>query len=171
MKFSRVWSMPNKNTFLIPPIANLIERYVPPLGIGWVDPFAGDNSPAQFTNDLNPNVQAGTHLKADVFSEGLMGLFEGCLFDPPYSLRQTKECYKGIGIDKLTPEESRDGSFGKVKDILAKKIKPGGLSISCGWSSCGFGKKRGFGPEIVEILLVPHGGHHNDTIVTVERKL
>jgi hypothetical protein len=31
------------------------------------------------------------------------------------------------------------------------------------------GKNRGF--EIVEILIVAHGGHHNDTLVTVERKL
>lgn len=27
-----------------------------------------------------------------------------------------------------------------------------------------------YGFEIEEILLVPHGGWHNDTIVTVERK-
>lgn len=33
----------------------------------------------------------------------------------------------------------------------------------------GIGKKNGF--EIIEILLVAHGGMHNDTIVTVERKL
>jgi len=33
----------------------------------------------------------------------------------------------------------------------------------------GIGKNRGF--EMVEILLVPHGGSKNDTIVTVERKL
>jgi hypothetical protein len=32
----------------------------------------------------------------------------------------------------------------------------------------GMGKNRFF--EIIEILLVPHGGHKNDTIVTVERK-
>ena len=31
------------------------------------------------------------------------------------------------------------------------------------------GKNRGF--EIVEILLVAHGGHHNDTICTVEKKI
>lgn len=29
----------------------------------------------------------------------------------------------------------------------------------------------GNGFEIIEILLVAHGGMHNDTIVTVERKL
>ena len=33
----------------------------------------------------------------------------------------------------------------------------------------GIGKKYGF--EIEEILLVPHGGWHNDTIVVVERKV
>lgn len=32
----------------------------------------------------------------------------------------------------------------------------------------GIGLKRGF--EMIEILLVPHGGSKNDTIVTVERK-
>jgi len=171
MIFNRIWCMPNSNTFLIPPIADLIYRYVPPLGIGWVDPFAGNNSPAQFTNDLNPNTEADMHVKADVFVAGLSGFFDGVLLDPPYSLRQTKECYKGIGIEKLTPAESKDGSFAKVKNIIAPQIKSGGYAISFGWSSCGFGKNRGFDPDIVEILLVPHGGHHNDTIVTVERKL
>ena len=43
------------------------------------------------------------------------------------------------------------------------------MVISCGWNSCGFGKKLGF--EIVEILLVCHGRTHNDTIVTVEKKI
>ena len=32
----------------------------------------------------------------------------------------------------------------------------------------GIGKNRGF--EMIEILLVPHGGSKNDTIVTVEQK-
>ena len=45
----------------------------------------------------------------------------------------------------------------------------GGFCISFGWNSNGMGKNRGF--EIVEILLVAHGGHHNDTIVTVEKRI
>lgn len=45
----------------------------------------------------------------------------------------------------------------------------GGVCISFGWNSMGIGKKNGF--EIIEILLVAHGGMHNDTIVTVETKL
>ena len=36
-------------------------------------------------------------------------------------------------------------------------------------NSIGIGKKKGF--EIIEILLVCHGRAHNDTIVTVERKV
>ena len=55
-----------------------------------------------------------------------------------------------------------------VKNILAPKVEAGGLAICCGWDSIGFGKNRGF--ELVEIMLVCHGGRHNDTIVTVERK-
>ena len=55
-----------------------------------------------------------------------------------------------------------------VNNIASRKIRVGGIAISFGWNSCGIGKKRGF--ELEEILLICHGGHHNDTIVTVERK-
>ena len=41
--------------------------------------------------------------------------------------------------------------------------------ISCGCNSGGIGKTLGF--KIEEILLVPHGGPHNDTIITVERNI
>lgn len=44
----------------------------------------------------------------------------------------------------------------------------GGKCISLGWNSGGVGEKNGF--SITRILLVPHGSHHNDTIVTVEVK-
>ena len=47
-------------------------------------------------------------------------------------------------------------------------MKKGGIVLSCGWNSMGIGKTRGF--EIIEILLVAHGGAKNDTIVTVEVK-
>lgn len=40
--------------------------------------------------------------------------------------------------------------------------------ISFGWNSNGIGKKHHF--DITRILVVAHGGHHNDTIVTVEKK-
>jgi len=48
-------------------------------------------------------------------------------------------------------------------------LRPGGIAVCCGWNSLGFGLTRGY--EMLEILLVTHGGAHNDTIVTVERKV
>jgi hypothetical protein len=96
------------------------------------------------------------------------GSFKGVLFDPPYSNRQISEHYKGLG--KAARGLDTSGNFyAKVKSAIAPRIEPNGLAISFCWNSVGFGKKHGF--EIVEILLVSHGGSKNDTIVTVERKL
>ncbi len=166
MIMNRVWAMPNKWTFLIKPIAELVARYVGD-GKGWLDPFAGMNSTAEITNDINPDIPVKYHLLADYFCEQIQGDFNGILFDPPYSLRQIKECYDSIGL-KVSLNDSQDASFSKVKDIVSPKIMIGGYAICCGWNTNGFGMGRGF--ELIEILLVPHGGHHNDTIVTVEVK-
>ncbi len=43
--------MPSMHTFTIKPIRELVGRYVKD-GKGWIDPFAGENSPAEITNDL-----------------------------------------------------------------------------------------------------------------------
>ena len=61
------------------------------------------------------------------------------------------------------------GQYMKSGEEIGRIVNRGGIVISCGWNSGGIGKKYGF--EILEILLVPHGGAHNDTIVTVERKI
>jgi hypothetical protein len=58
--------------------------------------------------------------------------------------------------------------WGNLKKEIDRIVKVGGKVITCGWNSGGIGKTKGF--EIIEILLVPHGGWHNDTIVTVEIK-
>lgn len=73
-----------------------------------------------------------------------------------------------IGMS-LPFDTTQDASFGKVKDTAAIKIRSGGYAICCGWNTNGFGKNRGF--KLIEVLLVPHGGHHQDTIVTVEKKI
>ena len=159
--------MPNRWTFTIKPIKNLLDRYVGD-GIGWVDPFAGMNSPAEFTNDLNPKMHSVHHMTAVDFCNMLPGTYHGVLFDPPYSYRQIKECYGGIGL-VVHQEDTQNSFYSKVLDAICGKIVPGGYAISFGWNSVGFGKSRGF--EIAEILLVCHGGHHNDTVVTVDRKV
>ena len=166
MKIERIWAMPSHHTFRIKPIQALIQRYVSVGGIGWVDPFCGENSPAEITNDLNPDKPAKFHLHAKEFAEQLTGTYKGVLFDPPYSLRQVKECYDKIGV-KLFQEDTQRFPQ-NVKEPIAKKIIKGGYAITCGWNSQGFGKKLGF--ELIEVLMVPHGRSHNDTIVTVEIK-
>ena len=54
------------------------------------------------------------------------------------------------------------------KKEISRILKTGGKVITFGWNSGGIGKTNGF--EISRILLVPHGGWHNDTICTVEIK-
>lgn len=163
--YNRVWAMPSRWTFTIQPIRELLYKYVG-TGNGWIDPFAGDNSNAEITNDLNPERPTKYHLKADEFINQLPGQYNGILFDPPYSNRQIKECYESVGI-KFTLEDGQ-ALFQEEKKLAAPKIMLGGLAICFGWNSGGFGKNLGF--EMIGILLVPHGGSHHDTIVTVERK-
>ena len=165
VEINRVWAMPSRHTFLIKPISKLVGKYIND-GIGWIDPFAGENSPAEITNDMNPEKPAKYHLHAKEFAAQLEGIYEGVLFDPPYSLRQVKECYEAIGV-KLFQEDTQRFPQ-NVKELIAPKIKIGGIAITFGWNSQGFGKNLGF--ELIELLLVPHGRSHNDTIVTVEIK-
>lgn len=154
IKIERKWAMPSHHTFTIKPIAELIERYKKG---DWIDPFAGEHSPAVFTNDLNPDKPTKYHLEATEFikqMESAKFAFDGAFFDPPYSLRQIMECYEGIG---LVPDKkwATTKFYTDVKNGLARVIKPGGLCISFGWNTIGLGKKRGF--EIEEILIVSHG--------------
>ena len=165
--FSRVWAMPSAWTFTIHPIRVLLDKYVGD-GKGWVDMFAGDNSPAEFTNDHNPKRKAKSHMEAIVFCQSLSGQYRGVLFDPPYSFTQVKEHYTNLG-QKVTKENTSMKFYEGVKSAMCEKIVRGGYAISFGWNTNGFGKGRGF--KIVEIMTVAHGGSKNDTFVTVEVKL
>jgi len=168
LSFNRVFARANAQTFLIPPITNLLEQYVGD-GKGWVDPFAGDNSPAEWTNDADPTKKTTHHLEAVDFCESLNGCqFNGVLIDPPYSYRQITEHYRCRGV-KATYKDTSYNFYGRVYEAIAPKIVLGGLAISFGWNSNGIGKKRGF--ELIDGLIVAHGLHHNDTIVTVELKV
>ena len=51
MIVNRVWAMPSIWTFQVKPIKELVNRYVG-TGKGWVDPFAGNCSLAETTNDI-----------------------------------------------------------------------------------------------------------------------
>jgi hypothetical protein len=169
MKIDRIWAMPNRWTFSIKPIKELLKRYN--VGDGWIDPFAGKYSFAEITNDINIQMPAIYHLEAIEFLN-LFKIkkieFDGGLYDPPYSLRQIIECYKGFGKDNIDKRWATTKFYSDTKTALADLIKINGICISFGWNSIGLGKKRGF--EIIEILLISHGRLHNDTIITVEKK-
>jgi hypothetical protein len=167
MKIERIWAMPNKNTFEIKPIKKLLEEEMTD-GL-WIDPFANKNKLATITNDLNPDFDTDYHLDALDF----LRLFDsnsvdGVLYDPPFSPRQVSECYKNFGYN-VTWDTTKASFWSNHKKEIARILKLGGKVISFGWNSGGIGKKLGF--EITRILLVPHGGWHNDTICTVEIKI
>ena len=162
----RVWAMPNKNTFEIQPIKALIEEELTD-GL-WIDPFANRNKLATITNDLNTEYDTDYHMDALDF----MKMFEdnsveGVLYDPPYSPRQVSECYNNVGYN-VTWDTTKASFWGNHKREISRIVKLGGKVITFGWNSGGIGNKYGF--EIERILLVPHGGWHNDTICTVEVK-
>ncbi|PEG97426.1 adenine-specific DNA methylase [Lactobacillus sp. UMNPBX9] len=168
MKITRKWAMPNKNTFTIKPINELIHRYLSEDKV-IVDPFANANKLATITNDLDSQYDTDYHLDAlDFLKQLKANSVDLVLYDPPYSPRQVSESYKllDMSVNMATTQSSY---WSKQKQEIARIVKVGGYVISCAWNSGGIGKKHGF--EIQEILLVAHGGWHNDTIVTVERKV
>jgi len=138
--------MPNHMTFSIPPIAKLIQEE---LGSNFVDPF-----PYPFERDA-----------LEYLKEFPTESVEKLAFDPPYSVRQLKEKYEQAGLSF----ETRPTYWRLLKEEIARIVKPNGKVISFGWNSGGIGKVLGF--EITRILLVAHGGIHNDTICTVEKKI
>ena len=68
----------------------------------------------------------------------------------------------------MTWDTTKASFWSKHKKEISRILKTGGKVITFGWNSGGIGKTNGF--EISRILLVPHGGWHNDTICTVEIK-
>lgn len=91
------------------------------------------------------------------------------LYDPPYSITQATQLYKEYGKDKLEVNVSNMKYWKLVKDNIARILKLNGRCICCGWNTNGLGKNRGF--EMTSILIVPHGGSKNDTLITLEYKV
>ncbi len=174
MLINRRWAIPNPNTFTIKPIYNLIKRVFDSAEYTFtfkaVDPFCRNSPFKSFcvTNDIDKNIQADYHIDALEFLRGFGdNSVDILLFDPPYSPRQVSECYKSAGVN-VNMETTQSSFWSKLKVEASRIVKQNGAVISCGWNSGGIGKKYGF--EIREILLVPHGGAHNDTIVTLDIK-
>jgi len=168
IKINRVWAMPSALTFKIRPIRKLIYRHISSEMV-IVDPWANNSKIGTIRNDLNPEMDTNFHLDAlDFLKLQPNDSADVVLYDQPYSISQATEMYKSFGKDKLDLSVSNMGYWGNCKNEVSRIIKPNGICIICGWNSNGIGINRGF--EMLEILLVAHGGSKNDTIVTVEKK-
>jgi len=88
------------------------------------------------------------------------------LFDPPYSPRQISECYAEAGITCGMKDTQNARLYKECRDLFLSISKTGTICLSFGWNSCGMGKKDW---EILEIMLVCHGGAHNDTICMAQK--
>lgn len=170
LSFSRVWAMPNADTFSVPPIGAMVKRYLSNSKVS-VDPFSRNKRWATHTNDLNPKTEAEHHMDAEDFLEMLASrnvVADLVIFDPPYSPRQISECYKSIGREVGMLETQSALLYQRVRDAIIPICSEGGIVLSFGWNTVGMGKRHRF--EQIEIMLVCHGGAHNDTICLAEKR-
>lgn len=160
MKFSRQWAMPNKETFSVSCIGDFVRRYV--RGVV-VDPFARNSRFAVYANDLNPKTDCAYHMDAVDFLRHMKAtgvVADTVLFDPPYSPRQISECYSEAGLSAGMADTQSARFKREVRNAVRAILPVGGVFLSFGWNSVGPGPDF----ELLEVLLVCHGGDHNDTI-------
>lgn len=170
LRVGRIFAMPSHDTLSVAPMRDFARSYLMDGGRS-VDPFARNCRLATVTNDLNPDTAADYHMDAVEFCDMLAArgdVFDIAIFDPPYSPRQISECYQQVGRECSTAD-TQSSFWRKCRDALDAIIKPDGIVLSYGWNTNGMGKGRGY--EIIELLIVAHGGAHNDTICMAERKL
>jgi len=164
---NRCWAMPNKNTFSIKPIKELILKYLLPDMVS-IDPFANSNKMAKITNDLDSDFETDYNMDAldflKMFEDESVDLI---FYDPPYTPRQLSECYKKLKRS-VTASDTSQKTWALFKNEINRILKQGGHVLSFGWNSNGASQNMSL--KKVEILLVAHGGGKNDTICTVEFK-
>lgn len=155
--------MPSRWTFEMEPVRRFIGRHVKD-GDVIVDPFSGNSMIATYRNDLGRGGVDAEEFCRSLYREGVEA--DAVFFDPPYSPRQISECYKGIGRKAEMKDTQSAVLYQRVRAALADVLKPGGVALSFGWQSQGFGVNW----QTAEILLVQHGGAHNDTICVAQWK-
>lgn len=121
--------MPNSHTFSIPPIQTFVSQYTAGHNKVIIDAFANDSKVGTITNDLNPKFNTTYHMDALDFLKMLEdNTADVVLYDPPYSLRQVKECYEGVGIT-VTAEHTKSSWRAKHLDEIARILKPNGIQM------------------------------------------
>ena len=168
--FSWHWAMPSKNTFDVPVIARFVEKYMQGVGVS-VDPFARNKRLATYTNDLNPKTKAQYHMDAEDFLKMLAekGVrADLVIFDPPYSPVQMSRTYQLVKSERDWSGTHNGALYRRVRNAIMPICKVGTIVCSFGWNSAGMGARHGF--DRIEMMVVCHGGGHNDTICVAERR-
>lgn len=169
MKMRYAWCMPHGDTFRVAPIRDFVKSYLRKSRVS-IDPFARNRRWTTWTNDLNPVTSAEYHMDAREFLRSLVkrGVrADLVLMDPPYSPRQVKECYAAAGLEFGKTDAHVAALNAECRRLITRLIEPGGIVLSFGWNTAGMGKKW----TREEILIVCHGGAHNDTLCVADRFL
>lgn len=172
MKITRKFANPSADTFDVPVIGEFVKSYLRNSKVS-IDPFARNKRWATYTNDLNPVTGAEYHLPALDFLKELCrkGIkADLVIFDPPYTRRQVKEVYEGIGLG-FTNNDSQYFSLNwkDEREIINEILTIDGIVLSFGYHSNGMRFSGAYTDE--EMLVVCHGGAHYDTICIAQRKV
>lgn len=127
------------------------------------DPYAR-NCPIglEYTNDLDESTEAHHHLDALDFLCSLpSGAFDAVIFDPPFSEYQAARYEVGTANIYTTP-----GAIKMQMCEIERILKPGGFMLKFGFNTSRH--KHHF--DLMRVIVVNHGGNHNDTLVSLWRK-
>jgi hypothetical protein len=158
--------MPSRHTFDVKPIGDFVRRYLEKATVS-VDPFCGNKRWATHNNDLAHGGADAEEFLKRLAAEGVRA--DLAIFDPPYSPRQISECYKSVGMEVGMKETQNAALYARVKRAMVPILDDKCTVLSFGWNSVGMGGLRGF--RLIELMMVCHGGAHNDTICLAERRL
>ncbi len=172
------------NTFENKHIRYIIDRHLAqhnsdtfPFACRILDPFARESFTTKLeyaiTNDLNPEMPTDYHLEANDFCELILsehgaGQYDIILWDPPYTMRQLKELYDGIGL-KLFQEQTQN-MWGRAIKACQKLLKVNGHFISFGYHTKGI-RSRNFSTDEIHIFQTNFAPDAYDVLCTVQRKV
>lgn len=163
MIVSRVWAMPSPWTFTIKPIREFVGRWIDGAAV-IVDPFAGKTKIGTHNNDLADGGMDAEDYCRKLIDDGVIA--DVVLFDPPYSPRQQREAYAAVGCERDGGGTRNAELYDRVRSPLTDLLRGGGVALSFGWRTSGMD----FNWPVEELLIVEHGGAHNATLCTAQRK-
>ena len=164
--FTRIWAMPNAETFSVKPIGEFVRRHLEGRR-AVLDPFARNTRFGTCTNDISTDTTAQFHMKAVDFLDMLVSegrKFDAILFDPPYSPRQISECYQKQGLKVAQTDTQLSAMTKQCRLRFSRLAVHGCVCLTFGWQTVSVGPHW----RMAEILIVPHGGAHNDTLCTAQ---